>query len=128
MSHLRFMKELDNLTRMPAWTTRSKARSRNDKRNALEASNLSVNISLNSSKKVTGCSFTSSTSGKTPTKRSDCETKKTPFKCTKKSPNKMPHVYTLLKKTKFQLPLAGDRFIPSRATTNFELSHFKNVP
>ncbi|XP_024873491.1 cell division cycle protein 20 homolog [Temnothorax curvispinosus] len=91
----------------------------------MEASNLSVNISLNSSKKVTGCSFASSTSGKTPIKRSDCKTKKTPSKCTKKSPNKMPHVYTLLKKTKFQLPLTGDRFIPSRATTNFELSHFK---
>ncbi|XP_071575371.1 cell division cycle protein 20 homolog [Temnothorax nylanderi] len=79
MSRLRFMKELDNLTCMddaikgavPRWQKKC-------------MSNLSVNISLNSSKKVTGCSFTSSASGN-----------------------------------------GGDRFIPSRATTNFELSHFK---
>lgn len=103
----------------------------------------SVNHSLNSSKKVTGCSFTSSTSGKTPTKRSDCKTKKTLSKCTKKSPSKIPNIYTLstykcLKQAKISLsliigraitpaktPNGGDRFIPSRTTTDFELSHFK---
>jgi len=53
--------------------------------NILHVSRFSVNLSLNSSKKV--ISFTNSTlSGKTPTKRSDCKSKKTPSKC-KKSPS-----------------------------------------
>ena len=56
----------------------------------------SINHSLNSSKKIT--SFTSSVSGKTPTKRNDCKTKKTPSKCIKKSPSKTPSIYTLLMK------------------------------
>ncbi|KAG5336019.1 CDC20 protein, partial [Acromyrmex heyeri] len=112
MSHLRFMKELDNLTRMddaikgaiPRW-----------QKKCMEASNLSINHSLNSSKKIT--SFTSSVSGKTPTKKNDCKTKKTPSKCIKKSPSRAT--------TPAKTPSGGDRFIPSRATTNFELSHFK---
>ncbi|EGI58529.1 Cell division cycle protein 20-like protein [Acromyrmex echinatior] len=112
MSHLRFMKELDNLTRMddaikgaiPRW-----------QKKCMEASNLSINHSLNSSKKIT--SFTSSVSGKTPTKKNDCKTKKTPSKYIKKSPSRAT--------TPAKTPSGGDRFIPSRATTNFELSHFK---
>lgn len=49
----------------------------------------SINLSLNSSKKITSSSFTSSATGKTPTKRSDCKTKKTPSKGTRKSPSKI---------------------------------------
>ncbi|KAL0126868.1 hypothetical protein PUN28_005312 [Cardiocondyla obscurior] len=114
MSHLRYMRELDNLTRMddaikgavPRW-----------QKKCMEASTLSGNISMNSSKKVTNCSFVSSTSGKTPTKKNDSKTKKTPSKYTKKSPSRAT--------TPAKTPNGGDRFIPSRATTNFELSHFK---
>ncbi|XP_011265571.1 cell division cycle protein 20 homolog [Camponotus floridanus] len=113
MSHLRFMKELNNLTRMdetikgptPRW-----------QKKCMETSNLSINLSLNSSKKITSNSFTSSATGKTPTKRSDCKTKKTPSKSTRKSPSRV---------TPAKTPNGGDRFIPSRATTNFELSHYK---
>lgn len=113
MSHLRFMKELNNLTRMdetikgpiPRW-----------QKKRTETSNLSINLSLNSSKNVKSSSFTSSTSGKTPTKRSDAKNKKTPSKGTKKSPSRV---------TPAKTPNGGDRFIPSRSTTNFELSHYK---
>ncbi|XP_029168522.1 cell division cycle protein 20 homolog [Nylanderia fulva] len=113
MSHLRFMKELNNLTRMdeaikgpiPRW-----------QKKCMETSNLSINLSLNSSKNVKSSSFTSSASGKTPTKRNDSKSKKTPSKGTKKSPSRV---------TPAKTPNGGDRFIPSRSTTNFELSHFK---
>ncbi|KMQ92753.1 cell division cycle protein 20-like protein [Lasius niger] len=107
------MKELNNLTRMddaikgptPRW-----------QKKCLETSNLSINLSLNSSKKVTSSSFTSSASGKSPTKRSDSKTRKTPSKGTKRSPSRV---------TPAKTPNGGDRFIPSRSTTNFELSHYK---
>jgi len=56
--------------------------------NILHVSRFSVNLSLNSSKKVISFtnSMNSTLSGKTPTKRSDCKSKKTPSKC-KKSPS-----------------------------------------
>ncbi|XP_029659332.1 cell division cycle protein 20 homolog isoform X1 [Formica exsecta] len=136
MSHLRFMKELNNLTRMdeaikgpiPRW-----------QKKCMETSNLSINLSLNSSKKgLTSSSFTSSVSGKTPTKRSDGKTKKTPSKGTKKSPSKIISISSKYRIRSFNFifnntgrvtpaktPNGGDRFIPSRSTTNFELSHYK---
>lgn len=107
------MKELNNLTRMdeaikgptPRW-----------QKKCMETSNLSIDISLNSSKRAVSSSFTSSASGKTPTKRNEGKTKKTPSKGTKKSPSRV---------TPAKTPNGGDRFIPSRSTTNFELSHYK---
>ncbi|RLU18571.1 hypothetical protein DMN91_008928 [Ooceraea biroi] len=114
MSNLRFMKELNNLTRMdesikgpmPRW-----------QKKCTETSNSSINVSttsLNSSRKVTNCSFTSSASGKSSTNKND--SRKTPSKGTKKSPSRT---------TPAKTPNGGDRFIPSRATTNFDLSHYK---
>ncbi|XP_011142016.1 cell division cycle protein 20 homolog isoform X2 [Harpegnathos saltator] len=108
MSHLRFMKELNNLTRMddpikgplPRW-----------QKKCLENSNSSLNMTMNSSKKVVGNSFSSSISGKSPVKKVDSKIKKTPSKGSRKSPTKTPN--------------GGDRFIPSRSTTNFDLSHYK---
>lgn len=99
----------------------------------------SINLSLNSSKKVlASSSFTSSVSGKTPTKRSDGKTKKTPSKSTKKSPSKIISISSKYRIRSFNFifnntgrvtpaktPNGGDRFIPSRSTTNFELSHYK---
>ncbi|XP_006622956.1 cell division cycle protein 20 homolog isoform X1 [Apis laboriosa] len=112
MSHLKYMKEINNLTRMdetikgplPRW-----------QKKCLETSNSSVNI--NSSRKISNGSFANSTTGKTPTKKNDNRTKKTPSKTSKKSPS---HTSTPAK-----TPSGGDRFIPSRSTTNFDLGYYK---
>ncbi|XP_032678729.1 cell division cycle protein 20 homolog isoform X2 [Odontomachus brunneus] len=109
MSHLRFMKELNNLTRMddsikgppPRW-----------QKKCLENSNSSINLSINTSKKVLS---SSSIFGKSPIKKNDGRTKKTPSKGSRKSPSRTPA----------KTPNGGDRFIPSRATTNFDISHHK---
>ncbi|KAG7201958.1 hypothetical protein KM043_004662 [Ampulex compressa] len=84
----------------------------------LESSNSSINSSINSSRKITSGSAAMSTTGKTPNKRSDIRTKKTPSKGTRKSPSRSSS-------TPAKTPNGGDRFIPSRSTTNFDLSHFK---
>lgn len=113
MSHLKYMKELNNLTRMdeaikgplPRW-----------QKKCLETSN-SSNISLNSSRKVVSGSFMNTTSGKTPTSKNDAKNKKTPSKGMKKSPGRSVNSATT--------PSGGDRFIPSRSTTNFELGYYK---
>ncbi|XP_024942935.1 cell division cycle protein 20 homolog isoform X2 [Cephus cinctus] len=115
MSHLKYMKELNSLTRMddaikgpaPRWQKKH-----------LEASNSSINLSLNASRKVISGSFVNTSNGKTPTKRSDIRTKRTPSKANKKSPSRAST-------TPAKTPSGGDRFIPSRATTNFELGHYK---
>lgn len=117
MSHLKYMKELNNLTRMdeaikgplPRW-----------QKKCLETSNSSnvSNISLNSSRKVMAGSFTNPSTGKTPTKKNDVKTKKTPSKGNKKSPGRTVN-------TPASTPSGGDRFIPSRSTTNFELGYYK---
>lgn len=92
----------------------------------LENSTNSINISLNSSKAKSNSSTNCSTS-KTPTKRhggSDVVRKKTPSKTPSKS--KSPSRSTTPTPNKgAKTPSGGDRFIPIRSTTNFELSHFK---
>nr|XP_012151434.1 PREDICTED: cell division cycle protein 20 homolog isoform X2 [Megachile rotundata] len=114
MSHLKYMKEINNLTRMdeaikgplPRW-----------QKKCLESSNSSINLSVNSSRKTANASFANVTTGKTPTKKNDSRTKKTPSKGSKKSPSRT----SALTKT----PNGGDRFIPSRSTTNFDLGYYK---
>lgn len=114
MSHLKYMKEINNLTRMdeaikgplPRW-----------QKKCLESSNSSINLSVNSSRKTANGSFANTTTGKTPTKKNDSRTKKTPSKGSKKSPSRT----SALTKT----PNGGDRFIPSRSTTNFDLGYYK---
>ena len=114
MSHLKYMKEINNLTRMdeaikgplPRW-----------QKKCLETSNSSVNLSINSSRKIANGSFANTTTGKTPTKKNDSRIKKTPSKGSKKSPSRT----SALTKT----PSGGDRFIPSRSTTNFDLGYYK---
>ncbi|XP_020292214.1 cell division cycle protein 20 homolog isoform X2 [Pseudomyrmex gracilis] len=117
MSHLRFMKDLNSLTRMddaikgptPRW-----------QKKCMDTSNLSANLTLNTSKKSVNCSITSNISGKTPIKKTENKTKKTPSKTgTRKSPSRAT--------TPGKTPNGGDRFIPSRSTTNFELSHYKII-
>ncbi|XP_076280648.1 cell division cycle protein 20 homolog isoform X1 [Lasioglossum baleicum] len=113
MSHLKYMKEMNSLTRMdenikgplPRW-----------QKKCLETSNSSVNLSSNASRKLTNGSFMNSTTGKTPTKKNENRAKKTPSKGLKKSPSRS---------TPAKTPSGGDRFIPSRATTNFDLGHYK---
>ncbi|XP_035726610.1 cell division cycle protein 20 homolog [Vespa mandarinia] len=114
MSHLKYMKELNNLTRMdeaikgplPRW-----------QKKCLEASN-SSNVSLNSSRKVMSGSCMNTTTGKSPTKKYDSKNKKTPSKGNKKSPGRNVN-------TPASTPNGGDRFIPCRSTTNFDLGYYK---
>nr|ATL75343.1 fizzy-like protein [Diachasma muliebre] len=114
MSHLRYQKELSNLTRMddaikgplPRW-----------QKKGLDASNSSINISMNSSRM--NASSMSLVPGKTPTKRAEMKTKKTPNKNAKKSPSRTNAT------TPAKTPSGGDRFIPSRSTTNFDLAYHK---
>ncbi|XP_054006881.1 cell division cycle protein 20 homolog [Hylaeus anthracinus] len=115
MSHLKYMKEINNLTRMdeaikgplPRW-----------QKKCLETSNSSANLSINSSRKVTNGSFANTTTGKTPTKKNDTRTRKTPSKGSRKSPSRASS-------TPAKTPSGGDRFIPSRSTTNFDLGYYK---
>lgn len=58
--------------------------------------------------------------GKTPTKRPEIRTKKTP-KSGKKSPGRTNTT------TPGKTPSGGDRFIPSRSTTNFDLAYHKVI-
>ncbi|XP_012276998.1 cell division cycle protein 20 homolog [Orussus abietinus] len=114
MSHLKYMKELNSLTclsenikgPMPRW-----------QKKYLETSNSSINASSNSSRKAMSSSSANSTTGKTPTKHPEMRTKKTPSKSVKKSPSRAS--------TPAKTPSGGDRFIPSRSTTNFDLGHYK---
>ncbi|XP_017889126.1 cell division cycle protein 20 homolog [Ceratina calcarata] len=108
MSHLKYMKEINNLTCMdenikgplPRW-----------QKKCLETSNSSINASINSSRKATNASFASINMTKTPSAKNDSRNKKTPCKGSKRSPAKTPS--------------GGDRFIPSRSTTNFDLGYYK---
>ncbi|XP_034934492.1 cell division cycle protein 20 homolog [Chelonus insularis] len=112
MSHLRYQKELSNLTRMdeaikgpmPRWQKKS-----------LESSNLNSNSSR---KPMNNSSVANISVGKTPTKRTEIRTKKTP-KSAKKSPSRANGT------TPAKTPSGGDRFIPSRTTTNFDLAYHK---
>ncbi|XP_066588824.1 cell division cycle protein 20 homolog [Prorops nasuta] len=115
MSHLKYMKELSSLTRMddgikgplPRW-----------QKKCLESSSSSVNMSINSSRKAMSISTSNiERSGKTPKKANDLKSKKTPSKGSKKSPSRG--------NTPAKTPIGGDRFIPSRSATNFDLSHYK---
>ncbi|CAG5093872.1 Similar to CDC20: Cell division cycle protein 20 homolog (Homo sapiens) [Cotesia congregata] len=114
MSHLRFQKELSNITRMddaikgptPRW-----------QKKCLETS-ANLSMSLNNSRKPMSNSSMMNimVPGKTPTKRAETRTKKTP-KSGKKSPSRNA--------TTPKTPSGGDRFIPSRTTTNFDLAYHK---
>ncbi|XP_014223832.1 cell division cycle protein 20 homolog isoform X1 [Trichogramma pretiosum] len=119
MSHLKYMKELNTLTRMddaikgpvPRW-----------QKKCLETSTSSAaNMSLNTSRKamnVTSANNSNNSSGKTPKKGIEIRNgKKTPSKNSKKSPSRAT--------TPNKTPCGGDRFIPTRTTTNFELGYFK---
>ncbi|XP_008213300.1 fizzy isoform X1 [Nasonia vitripennis] len=121
MSHLKYMKELNNLTRMdeaikgpvPRW-----------QKKCLETSNSSGNISLNNSRKAMSTSMASNSNtstGKTPKKGVENQNRgtkaKTPSKGSKKSPSRST--------TPAKTPCGGDRFIPARSTTNFELGYYK---
>ncbi|XP_057318779.1 cell division cycle protein 20 homolog [Microplitis mediator] len=113
MSHLRFQKELSNITRMddaikgpvPRW-----------QKKCLETST-NMSLSLNNSRKpMSTSSMMNVIAGKTPTKRTEIRSKKTP-KSGKKSPSRNA--------TTPKTPSGGDRFIPSRTTTNFDLAYHK---
>lgn len=51
-------------------------------------------VNINSSRKISNGSFANNTTGKTPTKKNDNRTKKTPSKTSKKSPS-MNYFYNL---------------------------------
>ncbi|KAK0162363.1 hypothetical protein PV327_008707 [Microctonus hyperodae] len=116
MSHLRYQKELSNITRMddaikgpmPRW----------QKKCFESSTNSSVSSTTNISRKGITSSMANINLGKTPTKRPEIRTKKTP-KSGKKSPGRTNTT------TPGKTPSGGDRFIPSRSTTNFELAYHK---
>lgn len=125
MSQFTFANELKNCVRMdepitkgpiPRW-----------QRKCIEASNLS-NTNLNVSKKKASTSFNASLS-KTPSKWNvsgeSIATKKTPAKTPKKSPSTNSTSRTPSSTKGSKTPNGGDRFIPDRSATNFELGHYK---
>lgn len=94
----------------------------------LENSSSNMNISLNSSTRQKSFNTTASTSlSKTPTKRLGTDvirTKKTPSKTPSKS--KSPGRSTSPTPNKgAKTPNGGDRFIPVRTASNFDLGHFQ---
>ncbi|KAG8315611.1 ubiquitin-protein transferase activating protein [Homalodisca vitripennis] len=79
-----------------------------------------MNISLNASKSMFGTSVNTSTS-KTPKKHGSSELahqKKTPSKTPSKTPRKSP-------RSTAGTPSGGDRFIPLRSASNFDICHFQ---
>ncbi|XP_077981663.1 cell division cycle protein 20 homolog [Glandiceps talaboti] len=112
MAHLNFENDVNSLLRLDAPTNGPAMRWQ---RKAAEAS---CNNSINTSQcctpmKTSNKSFNASMTAKTPSK-----TPKTPRRS--KTPGKTPGK----SKTPSKTP-SGDRFIPSRSTTNFDVGHFK---
>ncbi|XP_069696576.1 cell division cycle protein 20 homolog isoform X2 [Periplaneta americana] len=124
MSQFAFANELKNCVRMDEPITKGPIPRWQKK--CLEASN-SSNTSLNISKK-TSASFNGSLS-RTPSKRNlsaeNAGTKKTPSKTPKKSPGSSTNSTTPSSAKGSKTPNGGDRFIPNRNTTNFDLGHYK---
>ncbi|KAL1131966.1 hypothetical protein AAG570_011577 [Ranatra chinensis] len=84
----------------------------------------SMNASLNSSKQAT--SLVGGGQAKTPRKGATLtvEGKKTPSKTPSKTPKKSPGE-TIFISYSSKTPSGGDRFIPTRSASNFDLGHFK---
>lgn len=124
MAQFRYVNELNSLLNidgpitkgpLPRW-----------QRKGIENNSSNANLSLNSSKQKSNSSINNSSS-KTPTKIAGSDvirTKKTPAKTPSK--NKSPGRSTTPTPSKgAKTPSGGDRFIPSRSATNFDLGHFK---
>jgi len=106
MAQFTFVNDLNNALRMDDPLTRGPAPRWQKKAMDSSSSNMSsANISLNASK--------SKSNLKTPKK--DPNNKKTPSKTPSKTPKKSPG----------KSPSGGDRFIPTRCASDFELAHFK---
>ncbi|KAM7353472.1 cell division cycle 20 protein fzy [Cochliomyia hominivorax] len=109
MSQFNFFNEINSALTMDGEITRGPAPRWQKK---LEASTASLNGSVNATRSVLSVSYNTSFSGvnpptKTPGKNAEGKSKKTP------TPNKGS-----------KTPGGGDRFIPNRGTTNFELGHY----
>lgn len=124
MAQFKYVNEMNSLINMegpimkgppPRW-----------QKKGLDNSSNNVNISLNSSKQISFNSSTVSTL-KTPTKRNGSDVirmKKTPSKTPSKS--KSPGRSTSPTPNKgARTPNGGDRFIPVRSASNFDLGHFQ---
>ncbi|XP_002742040.1 cell division cycle protein 20 homolog [Saccoglossus kowalevskii] len=117
MAHLSFENDINSLLKLDGPTRGPAMRWQ---RKAAEAS--SCNTSMNTSTcctpmKTSNRSFNNSMTVKTPTSKTPktpCGSKKT------KTPGKTPGKTKTPSKT-----LSGDRFIPSRSTTSFDLGHYK---
>lgn len=110
MSQFNFFNDINSALTLDGEITRGPAPRWQKK---LEASSASLNGSINATtRSVLSVSYNTSFSGvnpptKTPGKNGDGKNKKTP------TPNKGS-----------KTPKGGDRFIPNRGTTNFELGHY----
>ncbi|KAJ8921667.1 hypothetical protein NQ315_010576 [Exocentrus adspersus] len=90
-----------------------------------KGSDTSSNSSLNNSSKLRSLSTSALNSTKTPTKgneNNDYQKNKTPRKTPLKTPSKKSKTPTPNKGSKTP---SGDRFIPSRSASNFDLAHYK---
>nr|XP_018905377.1 PREDICTED: cell division cycle protein 20 homolog [Bemisia tabaci] len=118
MAQFSFLNDLNSAVRMDEPITKGPVPRWQKK--TLEPSG-GINSSLNLSKGKISASFNASSSGmpKTPKQSDAMAMKKTPSKTPKKSPGKTPS------RTPTRTPSGGDRFIPSRTGTNFELGHYK---
>lgn len=110
MANLNFVNDLNQLLTMDEPVTKGPLPRWQKK--ILESSNTSINASLNST------SVNSNLTSKTPSKKSSYENKKTPGKTPGKSPGCKSNPVTPGHQA------GGDRFIPSRSASNFDLGHF----
>lgn len=86
------------------------------KAEASMSSSVLNNTSMNTSKlSVSYNQYSSNNTNKTPNKNSQGS---------KKTPGKSPSRKTITPNKNNKTPSGGDRFIPNRATTNFELGHY----
>ncbi|KAI4460335.1 cell division cycle 20 cdc20 fizzy -related [Holotrichia oblita] len=126
MAQFRYVNELNSLMNIDGPITKGPVP--RWQRKGIENNSSTTNVSLNSSKQKSNSSINNS---KTPTKNNSCadiviRTRKTPAKTPSKS--KSPGRSTTPTPNKAngnKTPSGGDRFIPSRSATNFDLGHFK---
>uniref|UniRef100_A0A1B6GJ63 Cell division cycle protein 20 homolog n=1 Tax=Cuerna arida TaxID=1464854 RepID=A0A1B6GJ63_9HEMI len=118
MAQFSFFNDLNSAVRMDDPITKGPVPRWQQK--GLETSSSGMNISLNASKSMFATSVNTSSS-KTPKKHGNSELthqKKTPSKTPSKTPRKSP-------RSTAGTPSGGDRFIPLRSASNFDICHFQ---
>lgn len=116
MSQFSHINDIQSLMIMDGELKRGQAPRWMKKADASLSSSVLNNTSMNASKlSVSYNQYSSNSNNKTPNKNSQA---------TKKTPGKSPSRKTITPNKNAKTPTGGDRFIPNRATTNFELGHY----